>query len=229
MKKKLLIILLFYFNLFEAISQPPRRDIIDKKIKSVTTIDFSESGEKIKEDKMYYSVSGNDSIFYRGNKPTFLFETIQKNNRILQIKKTDTEGHLIELSNYEYEEDSTCTVVTLDEGIFTRSIDKLNSRQEILLAIHKTGDTMFYESDGMGNVNKIIRAQKGIRSIEATFEYDSLGTRSKANIKTGQVQEIIIYKNNELGLPVEAKFYKVQKAGDEYLGKTTYNYEFYSP
>lgn len=133
---------------------------------------------------------------------------------------------------YKYYKDSSYSIEVKAHGVGMLRFDKFTSKHDCILTIifspeAASTDTMLYQYNSMGKMDKLIQVETG-RQIEiATVEYDSTGNIEKVSFGKGLTVGKLVYKNNKKGLAEEIKEYAIEDSKEEYMGKTEFIYEFH--
>lgn len=211
-----------------AAGQPTRRDILEKKIKSVTSVYYNETGGREYSQKTLFSVKGYDSLEYFNDEALFKFiPEIYSDGRLKQLARVDMKNNDTEEWHlYTYKEDGFYTVEIIAQGAGTVLVSDYSPAGDCLSEIFSGVDTVIYSYNGLGKIAGVKKEQSGkLRDLSKT-EFDVNGYPVTTHV-FGELPIIIRYKNNSLGLPEELKQYTKAASADKPESVITFSYEFY--
>jgi hypothetical protein len=227
MKQFVLTGMLFFLFAFVGLTQPLRKDIIEKRLKSVTTTSYSNSDVKKKEVKTYYSITGTDSVLYINDEKAFVYTPILNEGRIVQLRREDMSGFLDEIHLYKYDTDGSYSIETITHGAGTIELNKYTQKHDCVLTVLESTDTILFKYNSLEKIERIIKVKKGKQEQIAFAQFDSRGNINKVNYGERVTIGFGLYKVNDKGLTEEIKQFAIEDKKELYMGKTNYKYEFY--
>lgn len=219
---------LFLFVL-SGFSQPSRRDIVEKRLKAVTKISYSESDIKKKEVKTYYSTSGDDSVIFINNEKVFVYKSVLNEGRIIQLQREDMSGFVDELHLYKYDNDGSYSIEIIAHGAGTIEFNKYTEKHDCVLTVLESTDTMLFRYNSLEKIERVIKVKNGNQEEIAFAQYDSRGNISKVSFGEKGTVGFSLYKSNDKGLVEEIKQFAIKGEKELYMEKMNFKYEFYQP
>ncbi len=218
---------LFFLLAFKGLAQPSRKDIIEKRLKSVTTTSYSNSDVKKKEGKTYYSITGNDSVLYVNDEKAFVYIPVLNEGRIVQLRRQDLSGFLDEIYLYKYENDGSYSIQIINYSEGTIEFNKYTQKHDCVLTVSKSNDTMLFRYNSLEKIERVLKVKNVNQEEMAFVQYDSRGNINKVDYGKRGTIGFAVYKLNDKGLVEEIKQFAIKDEKESYMGKTNYRYEFY--
>lgn len=208
-------------------TQPTKRDILEKKIKSIASVYYDETGKKEYSQKSFLSVKGHDSLEYFNDELAFTFIPETDNaGRLKQLTRMDAKNRMDEIHLYKYKNDGSYTIEIIAQGAGTISFSEYDKEGNCFSEIFSGTDTVFYSYSPLGKMIGVRTVQSGLLIDLARTEFDSSGYPAVTHV-FGDAPAIIRYRNNSLGLPEEIKQYAKTASGERLESSVIFRYEYY--
>lgn len=221
---KLIVSTIFSLFALQLFAQPSQYEITRHKIFSRTMV-----GPRGDVTKTYYSRDGHDSLETRDGK-LFTFKRTRLPDDRLAIVKLDQNQKEIEQKVFRYLPDSSYDVeYTFHYDTFSRTtISRYSKDHREKYMVGLKADTAWYYYNRAGNLEKIVKANKGKQETIYKITYDKKERRVKS-VETWLSGEIwVFYEENESGLISVLKQAMYNKRlSDEQMFVSKFTYEFY--
>jgi hypothetical protein len=224
---KLLLSVTCLFVVAYGFAQPERKDIIERKVRSITKTHWEKDSAQKVEIKNYYTQKGDDSLEYYWGKLSFRYMTIlDEKGKVAMLERYNDRENLDEVHVYEYKEDGSYSIEVVAQGAGTILQTAFDGHHRCKEVIYSGTDTLQFQFNSIGKPEKVIhKNKKDGYKIVGSFIYGNDGLLQKAESLIEQ--RVTYFKHNENGLISELRSVQKNKSGEKETIFVFYSYEFW--